>query len=134
MGGYDEEWLIDYLKKFGKQKKTNLSKDKTRDKPKNRMNKTEVRYEQEVLKVLQHTGEIDWYWFESIKFRLADRTWYTPDFMIVSGGDRNWTAVEIKGFLRDDAAVKFKVAREMYPQIKWEMLRYRKGQWENIKI
>jgi hypothetical protein len=69
------------------------------------------------------------FWTQSIKFRLAGRTWYTPDFMVIS---RGWLVfVEVKGFMRDDAAVKLKVAAEMYPCFRW-LLVYRDGRhaWE----
>ena len=40
---------------------------------------------------------------------------------------RGWLVmVEIKGFMRDDAAVKIKVAAELYPCFRW-LLVYRAG-------
>jgi hypothetical protein len=73
------------------------------------------------------------FWTQSIKFRLAGRTWYTPDFMVIS---RGWLVfVEVKGFMRDDAAVKLKVAADMYPCFRW-LLVYRAGQhgWEAREV
>jgi hypothetical protein len=53
-------------------------------------------------------------WREPFKLRLAGRTWYTPDFATVSSLEEVafW---EVKGHMRDDAAVKIKVAAESYP-------------------
>ena len=47
--------------------------------PAGRMNKTEAAYA-ELLAARAHVGEILEFKFESLKLRLADRTWYTPDF------------------------------------------------------
>ena len=59
-------------------------------------------------------GTIIWYGFERIKLKLADKTHYTPDFFVVKN-DGSVEVHEIKGFMRDDAAVKLKVAAEIYP-------------------
>ncbi len=77
------------------------------------MNKTEAAYEAH-LAALQLAGEILWYKFEGLKFRLADNTFYTPDFavMLASGA---LEAHEVKGQWLDDARVKIKVAASLYP-------------------
>jgi len=67
--------------------------------------------------------------FESIKLRLADRTWYTPDFLVV-WVDGRMEFHEVKGFMRDDAAVKLKVAAELYPWAKFILAKKIKGRWE----
>ena len=76
-----------------------------------KMNKTEAAYAAR-LDVLKAAGEID-YLFESVKFRLADNTHYTPDFFVVC--EDHFEVHEVKGFWRDDARVKWKVAAEQYP-------------------
>ena len=97
------------------------------------MNKWEAAYAAELEWSLR-AGDVASFAFESLKFRLAKRGWYTPDFLVVFPGGR-MRFVEIKGFLRDDAALKFKVAREQYPQFEWLMLRkVRGGGWESINI
>lgn len=68
------------------------------------------------------SGRVTSFDFESLKFRLADKTWYTPDF-IVHTDEGYIEAHEVKGFLRDDAAVKFKVVAELFPWIRWIMVR-----------
>lgn len=46
------------------------------------MNKTETAYAQE-LELRKRYGEIAWFRFEGIKLRLADNTFYTPDFAVM---------------------------------------------------
>ena len=77
------------------------------------MNKTEASYE-DYLKTLLMAGELLWYKFEGLKFRLADNTFYTPDFALMLS-DGQMEIHEVKGFWQDDARVKIKVASEMYP-------------------
>ncbi|MCL8154069.1 DUF1064 domain-containing protein [Enterobacter roggenkampii] len=77
------------------------------------MNKTESEYCQ-LLELRKRAGEIVWYRFEGIKLRLADNTFYTPDFAVMlSTGEMEMH--EVKGFWTDDARVKIKVAAEQYP-------------------
>lgn len=77
------------------------------------MNATEKRYAQH-LEERKRAGDVAWYRFEGMKFRLADNTFYTPDFdvMLASG---QLEAHEVKGHWQDDARVKIKIAADMYP-------------------
>lgn len=77
------------------------------------MNGTEAEYAQH-LKLLQMAGDVVWYKFEGMKFRLADNTFYTPDFTVMLK-DGTLQAHEVKGFWEDDAKVKIKVAADLYP-------------------
>jgi hypothetical protein len=86
-----------------------------------RLNSWEREYEQ-LLANQKHVGEIADFWSQSVKLRLADATFYTPDF-VVKFNDGRLRFVEIKGFKRDDAMVKFKVAKETYAMLgEWVML------------
>lgn len=77
------------------------------------MNKTEAAY-QERLEWLKNTGKVLWFKFEGMKFRLADKTFYTPDFAVMNEfGEIE--IHEVKGHWVDDARVKIKVAASMYP-------------------
>jgi len=105
-------------------KKTSLQKEK--------LNKTELLYDVELAQ-LHSEGVVARWWAQSVRLRLADKTTYTPDFL-VQFADGRLVFVEIKGFLRDDASVKFKVAREMYPWAEFVMLRRVKKQWVPVKI
>jgi len=90
------------------------------------MNKLEAAYMQ-YLNAIVHTGELEWAIFGSVKLRLADKTWYTPDVMVGNAGCVEFH--EVKGFLRDDAAVKFKVAAERFNRFRFKMIFRRKGEW-----
>ena len=92
-----------------------------------RMNKTEEKYAKEMLETRILAGEVVAYWFDSHKLRLADNTWYTPDFMVqLASGEIEYH--EIKGHWEDDARVKIKVAASLYP-FRFLAVRRVKGQW-----
>lgn len=77
------------------------------------MNKTEAAYA-EVLENQRHHGEIAWFKFEGVKLRLADNTFYTPDFAVMAA-DGILEMHEVKGFWMDDARAKIKIAADIYP-------------------
>ena len=79
-------------------------------------NKLEAAYEMR-LQYMQQAGEILWYRFEGMKFRLADNTFYTPDFNILlpDGAMEMHDTKGSKAIFSDDAKVKIKVAAAMYP-------------------
>jgi len=76
-------------------------------------NKTEADYEKH-LEERRIAGEVVWYKFEGVKLRLADNTFYTPDFAVMLANGQ-MELHEVKGFWQDDARVKIKVAADMYP-------------------
>ena len=77
------------------------------------MNRTEAAYAAE-LEVRKAAGDVAWYRFEGLKLRLADSTFYTPDFAVMLH-DGVMECHEVKGHWQDDARVKIKVAAELYP-------------------
>lgn len=77
------------------------------------MNKTEAAYAA-YLESLRAAGHVLWYRFEGVKLRLADNTFYTPDFAVMAS-DGQLECHEVKGHWQDDARVKIKVAAEQYP-------------------
>ena len=81
------------------------------------LNKTETEY-QVHLEAEKQAGKIVQYWFESMKFKVADGScWYTPDF-IVMRPDGLIELHEVKGSSRifqDDAKVKCKSVATQYP-------------------
>lgn len=91
------------------------------------MNNTEAAYASD-LELLKRNGDVLWYRFEGLKFRLADNTFYTPDFAVMVK-DGSLEAHEVKGFWTDDARVKIKVAAEMYP-IRFVAIKRVRGAWE----
>lgn len=77
------------------------------------MNKLEKEYEHH-LECKKIAGQILWYEFEKIKFKLADNTFYTPDFAVMNR--EGYIEIhEVKGFWEDDARVKIKVANNLFP-------------------
>jgi len=81
--------------------------------PAGHMNQTEAHYAGH-LEWRKSCGDVKWYRFEGLKFRLADNTFYTPDFAVMRG-DGQIELHEVKGFWQDDARAKIKIAAEMYP-------------------
>ena len=91
-------------------------------------NKTEAAYEQH-LELLKRAGEIDSYSFEGIKLKLADNTFYTPDFLVfandmtleihdVKGTSKKLRASGIKEsvpWIEEDAKLKLKIVAKLYP-------------------
>jgi len=77
------------------------------------MNKWERAYA-DMLDSHIRAGVIKCWYFEAVKFRLANRCWYCPDFL-VQLSDETWQLREVKGFWRDDAKVKVKVMAEAFP-------------------
>lgn len=90
------------------------------------MNKTEAAYALH-LEQLKRSGAIDWFLYEGIKIKLADKTFFTPDFAVmmpdglielhdVKGTTTDKTTKKSKPFVHDDGStIKIKVAAEMYP-------------------
>lgn len=81
--------------------------------PTGQMNKTEAAYEAH-LTLMRNAGQILWFKFEAVKLRLADKTFYTPDFVVLRS-DGLLEMREVKGFMMEDANVKIKVAASIYP-------------------
>lgn len=77
------------------------------------MNKLEAEYGLHLTSRIA-AGEIVGFWFEAVKLRLADKTFYTPDFLVLKG-DMELEIHEVKGHWEDDARVKIKVAAEQLP-------------------
>ena len=77
------------------------------------LNKTEAAYDAH-LAAQQHAGQILWRKFEGLKLRLADNTFYTPDFAVMAA-DGVMECHEVKGYWQDDARAKIKVAADLYP-------------------
>ena len=91
-----------------------------------KMNGTEAAYA-EHLKSLG--GLVLWFRFEAVTLTLAPDCRYTPDFL-VAWADGRLTADEVKGFERDDAVVKFRMAAEQYPMFQFRMIVRDKAGWK----
>lgn len=90
-------------------------------------NKTEDAYAQH-LELLKHAGEVLWFQYEAIKLRLADGAYYKPDYAVLMR-DCLLELHEVKGFWREAARVRIKVAASIYP-FKFVAVKKVKGGWE----
>ena len=93
-----------------------------------KMNKTEHEYGC----MLEARGDVVWCEFEGVSLRLGDDCRYTPDFTIMLR-DGTIEMHETKGFMRDDALVKIKVAAASFP-FKFVLVRKQKGEWSMTEI
>ena len=83
------------------------------------LNKGEARY-RDHLEMLVLAGEVRLFWFEAIRFRLAERFNFTPDFFVILP---DWTIEfrEVKGrkgetfYAKEDAVKSIKAAAALYP-------------------
>lgn len=95
--------------------------------PQGRQNKTEAAYG-DYLELRRRAGEVAWFKFEAIKLRLADLTFYTPDyFVMLTNGELE--VHEVKGHWEDDARVKIKVAASLFP-FRFIGVRKVRGSWD----
>ena len=101
--------------------------------PGDRMNKTERLFSWE-LEDQRTQGAIDWWAFEPLTLVIVDaaglRCRYTPDFVTACRG--RIQCIEIKGFLREAARIRFLAARERYPFFTFQMIRRVQGGWEEL--
>ena len=91
------------------------------------MNKLETKYAMMVLEPMKRTGQILDYFFEPFNLRLADNTYYRPDFLVIFP-DRLEIA-EVKGHWEDDARAKWKIAAEMFWMFQFVAIQSKKGEW-----
>ena len=98
------------------------SKPTLRQKRGPKLNKTEAAFEA-YLKARYDTE--DWVLgSQNITLQLGNGVRYTPDFnAFARRGDMRPMFWEVKGFMRDDAAVKLKVAAALYPQFDFALVK-----------
>ncbi len=101
--------------------------------PEDQMNGLEASFARDVLRPQEVMGEIRDWCYEPLRFVLSHAikgkrraTTYTPDFLAIS---KKFTIYEIKGHMEDDAAVKIKVAAELFPWFEWVLVTRKKGEW-----
>lgn len=85
------------------------------------MNKLETEYSQ-YLKDCMAAGDIIWWGFECIKFRLGHNCFYNPDFLVQTA-DGFMEIHETKGFMEEDALVKIKTVATMFPMLDFVIVR-----------
>jgi hypothetical protein len=69
---------------------------------------------------------------QSISFKLGNGVRFLPDFVVFYAGFVR--CYETKGWMRDDAAVKIKVAASKYPQIDWYLVWRNNNQFQEQRI
>jgi len=95
------------------------------------MNNWETAYSRH-LDTLKFSGDIKDFRFEPMRLILAPKTTYLPDFMVILP-DGSIEIHEVKGFMREDAVVKFKLAAHLFPFWTFIMVRKTKDGWQEIK-
>lgn len=97
------------------------------------MNGTESAYAV-ILEAKRRAGHIQAYAYEAITLKLAPRTTYTPDFLVLSA-DGYVELHEVKGgFHRDDARVKLKVAATLFPWFAFTLATYKGKKWSLTEV
>jgi hypothetical protein len=103
--------------------------------PRKDMNRDEAGFSA-VLEERKAKGEIVRWDFGVERLRLADATWYLPDFRVLMP-DGEIHFFEVKGFVESTGRVKIKVAAELHPYRFFQVSRRRKkdgGGWSVDEI
>lgn len=93
-----------------------------------RMNSLERAYAAH-LELRVRANEVRWWAFEPLRLRLATGAGYTPDFAVVLEPGGVLEFHETKGFMREAAQVRLRVAAALYP---WRFVLVRRaarGAW-----
>jgi len=92
------------------------------------MTKTEERYAHR-LNRMRWADEIYNWRFELLTLKLAKKTRYTPDFVVI-GMDGKLQIHEVKGgYIMEDSWVKLKLAAVQWPEIPFYKCQWTKGEW-----
>lgn len=81
-----------------------------------------------VLEAQKRDGQLADWRFESVTLKLAPDCRYTPDFYKLHN-DGSVEFEETKGFWRDDAKVKIRVAARLFPEFRFVALKLTRGTW-----
>lgn len=96
-----------------------------------KLNKTERSF-LDLLREREQRGIIEQIGVQDMTLKLADDCRYTPDFRAVV--DRRLTFYETKGFFRDDAKVKLKVAARQFRWARFVLVTKEKQGWIETEI
>lgn len=96
------------------------------------MNKLEAEYAQQ-LELRKRAGEIQHWAFEGMRIRLAGGAFYRPDFFVL-GASGEVEFHEVKGFQREAALVRIKVAASQHPWFRFVTVRKVGGKWESREV
>lgn len=100
-------------------------------------NKTEIRFEQEYLKLWIAQEQIETYDYEVVTLKIANGCRYTPDWFVEAYEDRfklgrnklQFYEIKARDMIWDDAIVKIKVAASKFPQFEFYLCAYSKTGW-----
>ncbi len=81
------------------------------------------------LHVLMLAGDIAFYKFEPLRLILGKDCTLQPDFLVM-GTDGTLEFHEVKGYRRDDAMVKLRVAAKTFHWWKFVLVERKRGVWE----
>lgn len=93
----------------------------------------EDRYRDEVLTPRAMAGEID-FLHERMGFKLASRCYYYPDFVVIPSDGSPVEVHEVKGYMREDAAVKLRVFATQFPWFVVLVVRRNRQGWHYEEI
>ena len=101
------------------------------------MNPTEARYADR-LEILRRAGEIVSWKFEAIRLRLANGAWFKPDFLVVARNEDKGCDIhqihEVKGFWREAARVRIKVAADLFKEYDFIVVKWEDGNWKKEQM
>lgn len=92
------------------------------------MNKIEGDYAKH-LDLLKHAGDVRWWRYAPMRLRLADGSYYKPDFGVMAR-DFLFELHETKGHWREAARVRIKVAAGLFPFKFIAITRAKGGGWD----
>lgn len=93
-----------------------------------KLNKTERAYLVHLRSI--YPAEIG---IQNVTLKLADDCRLTADFNYINEAGR-WVFVDVKGFQREDALIKMKVAARCFPQIDFVIVKRNSNGWEIISV
>lgn len=96
------------------------------------MNKLEAAYAA-TLEAERHSGRVLSWKYEPFGLRLARKTFYHPDFLVVLA-DGATEIHETKGHMQDDAAVKLKTAARLFPFWCFRLVKRQAGAWAITEV
>ncbi len=87
-----------------------------------------------ILEAKRRRGDIESWMFEGVTLKLADGCRFTPDFFVRPiEPDLKPQFIETKGpFIREDAMIKFRVAKEQNPWAEWQLHQKTRDGWRQI--
>lgn len=91
------------------------------------LNKTEQAY-------LAHikSQEHDWIGVQNITLKLAHDCRLTCDFVVFNNGAMRF--IDVKGFQREDALIKMKVAARLFPWAQFQIVKRNAATWNVINV